>query len=297
MRVLVTGVGGYLGWAIAQALHAQRFDVVGWAHVKPATTLPFEVHHGDLHDPDTVKAWEASLSPCEAIVHAAASLDMRPDQVCVTQSNALATHRLLVLARTWSCSRFVLLSSASLIGPPRDVPATETHPVNPPTVYHASKFYCEELVRHCCHDGMVGTCLRITAPIGSHMPRNRMVRMFVERAMRNEDISLYGQGTRRQDYVDERDVSSAVLCALHHGGPGVFNIGSGQSHANAEVAKRCIEVLRSASTVTFAENLDPEEGVRWEFSIAKAERELGYRPAHTLQDSIQAIAGHIAEQN
>lgn len=290
MRVLVTGVAGYLGRVIAAALQNAEFDVVGTARARLATHVPFEFHALDIAGDTAVAEFQARVHPCSAIVHAAASLDMRADQPHVSMCNAVGTHRMLALARAWNCERFVFLSSAALIGRPQATPATETHPVAPPTVYHASKYYGEQITALCCTGPLRGVSLRITAPVGPNMPRNRMLRTFVERARQHAPITIHGEGTRQQDYVDERDVAQAVQRALRTQAAGVYNIGSGRSHANLEVAERCVEVLDSSSSIQFTGASDPDEGVTFAYAIDRARLELGYVPEYSLSDTIAAIA-------
>lgn len=297
MRVFVTGVTGYLGRQISLALHASGMDVVGLARSEPVQSPPYEVRLGDLSDPGIVSGLQDKVPRFEAIVHAAASLDMRSYDAAVSVNNAVATHHMLILAQAWNCRRFVFLSSAALIGPPIRRPADEEHPVCPLTVYHASKYYGEQLVQLCCQKDMVGISLRVTAPVGAHMPQRRMLRLFVERALDGEPLPINGHGTRRQDYVDEADIVHAVVCALESTVPGVYNIGRGRSYSNVEVARACIDATGSSSEIVFTGQPDPEEGITWEFSIAKAQEQLAYRPKRTLEDSIKALVEEIRHTN
>ena len=102
-------------------------------------------------------------------------------------------------------------------------------------------------------------------------------------------LQVLGQGTRRQNYVDVRDVAIAVETCLTRHASGVYNIAAAESISNYELARTCIDELGSSSSIAFAGKPDPEEGTIWDVSLAKAFRDLDYRPQFSLRDSIRAI--------
>jgi len=198
---------------------------------------------------------------------------------------------MLELAARWGVESLVYLSSVPVIGRPFELPVTEQHPVDPPSAYHASKLYGEQLVDVARRDGLATVSLRLTAPVGPGMPAARLLPTFVRRALSGETLEVMGEGTRGQDYVDTRDIAAAVEASLVRRATGLLNVASGRCVSNLELARRCVAVVDSSSDVMLSGAPDPEEGVRWEVSIALAERELGYRPRHSLEDSIAAVAG------
>jgi len=106
----------------------------------------------------------------------------------------------------------------------------------------------------------------------------------------HEPLQILGKGSRRQNYVDIRDVAAAVEACLTKQASGIYNIAATDSISNYELAQTCISELGSSASIDFAGKPDPEEGTVWDVSVSKASRDLGYRPRFTIRDSIRSIA-------
>ena len=139
-------------------------------------------------------------------------------------------------------------------------------------------------------EGIVTTSLRLTSPVGPRMPSDRILSVFVREALDGAPLLLARRGTRRQDYSDVRDVAAAVASCLRERAAGLFNIAAGQSTSNLELAERCRRLVGSLSEIRFTGVDDPDEGVNWDVSIAKARRRFAYHPQFTLDHSILAVA-------
>jgi dTDP-glucose 4,6-dehydratase len=294
MRILVTGSSGLVGGAIASHLTGCGHQVVGLGRrlTKENRALAGAVSV-DLGRPGVASVVAAQTPRCEAIVHTAAAIDGRPFAPEISTTNCVGTQQVLELADRWAATRVVYISSIPVIGRPTKLPVTEEHPTNPPTAYHASKLFGEQLLRAA---GLPGIALRLSAPVGPGMPDGRILPAFVRSALAGEPLIVAGEGSRGQDYVDVRDIAASVLIALERGATGTLNIASGRCVTNLELARRCVKALDSTSAIEYSGDPDPEEGVRWEVSIERALRVLGYRPRYSLEDSIEAVAAHLSNQ-
>ncbi len=290
MRVLVTGSRGHVGGAIVRHLVEGGFDVGGVSR-RANTNLPAQVRQfsADIASAEFVETVREAVNPCDAIVHAAAEIDMRPDARAVTLTNGLGTQQVLQLAELWGVESFVYLSSVPVIGMPRVLPITEDHPVAPRTAYHASKLYGEHLTAVARTNGLPAATLRLTSPVGPGMPRSRILAVFAGRARQGLPLELNGKGTRRQNYVDVRDVAQAVEHCLKGGVSGWFNVAGVEAVSNLELAERCIGAFNSASEIVFSGVPDPDDDVVWDVSIEAARKAFGYVPACSLEDSIRAV--------
>lgn len=284
----MTGASGHVGAAIAARLVEAGHDVVGLSR-RPSRVAGVEHVGADLSDPATLELLLRDAA-CQAVVHAAAALGRQPHDLSVSLVNCLGTQTMLAAAAAWDAESFVYISSLPVIGLPISVPITEDHPVNPGTAYHASKLYGEHLVQLAARRGLAAASLRLTAPVGPRMPGDRIMSAFVDQALSGVPLAVAGTGTRRQDYVDVRDVADAAWLCLEQRASGVMNVASGVATSNADLARRCVAHLGSSSPVQFGGRPDPEEGVSWEVSIDRAREAISYAPRHSLRDSIDAVA-------
>ena len=145
-------------------------------------------------------------------------------------------------------------------------------------------------------EGVVTASLRLTSPVGPGMAADRILSVFVRRALDGDPLLLAGRGTRRQDYVNVRDVAAAVASCLRERAAGLFNIAAGQSTSNLELAEKCGRLLGSSSEIGFTGVDDPDEGPNWDVSIAEPRRRFAYRPQFTLDHSILAVADDNAHR-
>jgi nucleoside-diphosphate-sugar epimerase len=294
MRILVTGASGHVGGAIAAHLIQCGHDVIGLSRRTSSVAGLRQQIAMDLGAPTFVKDVTAATPACDAIVHAAAALDKEPDAPAISLTNCLGMQHILAVARQWNTKSFVYISGVPVIGTPEITPITEDHSVHPLTAYHASKVYGEYLLDVARRGGVSGASLRLTSPVGPGMPTNRIFSVFVARAQANLPLQLAGEGTRRQNYVDVRDVAIAAEYCARERITGLFNIAGARSISNHELAQACVRTFGSSSPIVFTGQPDREEGIAWEVSISRAMGRFGYAPRYAIEDSIRAVGADDA---
>jgi UDP-glucose 4-epimerase len=297
MKILVTGASGHVGGAITTALCVAGHNVVATGRRHSADHLPCTYLSADLSQPDVVERLKRLTPTCDAVVHAGACLSKDPFDPSLLAVNVNGTQRLVQLAASWKATRLIFISGVSVIGRPVELPITEDHPQRPETVYHFSKLAGEHLVRLSAAHGIVGTTLRLPSPIGPGMPRGRILTVFVQRALRGQPLTLVGKGSRRQNYLDVRDIAPVVERCLTDAHPGTFNLASRTTCSNLELAALSVALTNSSSTIEFADQPDPEDGANWETSIERAVRELAFEPAYSLEMSIRDVARDVETRN
>jgi nucleoside-diphosphate-sugar epimerase len=290
VKVLVTGATGLVGLQICRELTLRGHKVVGISK------------RGQLDDSENWETWAIDLSDlnsidslskrvkCDAVVHAAAEIDMMTYNRNLISSNCAGTLNALWLAEKWKAGSFIFLSSVQVVGNfPTSKVYEDTTP-NPSTTYHATKLFGEFLVSHASTRGIRPTSLRISAPIGLNMPRSRFLSTLCERASKGETIELEGFGKRRQDYVDTRDVALAVAKSLDLESHGIYNIASGISKSNLEVAELVNSYFGNRSELVLKGGEHQEDVVNWDISVEKARQELDWMPRHSFIDSVEYIS-------
>lgn len=299
MRVLVTGGTGLIGSAICEHLVNMGNEVICLNLNKNSQLTHATMLYSNLDVGKQTFSEEAfaMIDPCSVIIHAAANKHYGLYEPSIIAANCLGTQQLLKLAQMWNAKNFIFISSVPVIGKPKEIPITESHPTDPPSAYHASKLFGEHLVTLAQTDKMQTVSLRIPSPIGANFRAKTIVYAFIENALRGSPIELYGKGSRRQNYVDVRDIATAVHACISRNAAGIFNIANSETISNLELAETCIDVLKSQTKITFINKADPEDEVTWDISIRKAQEELGYQPRYKIQDSIKSVVESYENRN
>ena len=285
--VLITGVNGFIGRHAARAFLEAGYRVLG-TDLQPDCGIP-EVEYSpcDLTDETRTAEVLGGLS-CAWVVHLAAVLAM--NSANTLRINTAAAYHGLKLARHLACRGFIHLSSVPVIGtPPAEGRITESLPVRPGTAYHVSKFAAEQLVMLPEFSGMLRYNLRIPSPIGPGMPRS-FLRVMLERAMKGEALTVYGTGSRVQDYLDARDIAGALTAVVRREPEAGLYLLGGEAVSNLEAARLCGEIAGGGSEIVMSGTPDPADGERWLVDWGKARAAFGYAPKYGLRRSLEDLA-------
>lgn len=277
---IVTGSAGLIGRSVVRELADRGWDVLAFCR-GPRTSRLANVSAVPLDlAGDGLAAALAGLGQrVDAIFHFGAQLPAPGVSNAVyVRVNALATAILLDFAAANPATDFIYASTIGHIGSPRNLPVDETHPVAPEHPYFASKF-CGELM---CENARKTTganisSLRITSPYGPGLKGGTVLSLFVARALQGEPITVFGQGSRTQNFVYAPDVAKAAVALLGKQG-GICNVAGPESISMRELAETVSRYAPAPAGVVFSGTEDPLEGQRWEVSTAKLKELTGYAP-------------------
>jgi UDP-glucose 4-epimerase len=288
MHLLVTGGTGFVGTSVVEHLVSRGHQVTVLVRRKESLAGQSYIS-GDVTDLDSLTKSASSLGEVDAIVHLATCKQSNRimdflDTNCVGLSN------LLLLTSLLRIRKLVNVSSISVVGTPQFSPIDESHPCEPQTIYQASKLLAERILHSYKTAEYSRISLRITAPIGKNMPDDRFLSHCVRSAISGSPISIFGQGLRRQNYIDVSDVCLGIELALHSSAEGPVILGGAKSYTNLELARLVVSVLDSDSTVQHGNVHDPEDAHDWHVDVGLAKRLLGYEPSCSMMESIRRIA-------
>lgn len=293
MRVLVTGSNGFIGKHVCKYLKERNFHVIGLGRREQSETTEVDEYIScDLSDVsmrETLKGLEA-----DAVVHLAADMRQQPYETEVVHHNCVGTQQLLEACIADNVKVFVQLSSLPVIGKPIEHPITEAHPIKPPTVYHVTK-YTEELLADFAYRmrGLRTVSFRISAPVGIGMKEKTIFPTFIKNALQGKDLQLYGKGTREQTFIHVNDIAQAIYKAiLSEQAVGVYNLSSHNRISNCNLAKLCKEVLHSESRIVYVEVEDEMDCDIWDISLERIEKDMGFKPMVSLEESIIELADY-----
>lgn len=295
MNILITGSNGFIGSCVSRYLKEQGNYIVGLGRRKEAVCPVDEYICCDMSTDRVRQLYgreKTGKRHLDAVVHLAADMRKDPYGAEIVFHNCVGTQRLLEMCEAQGIKTFVQLSSLPVIGKPVHLPITEEHPLAPPTVYHVTKITEELLadyayVRH----GIRTVSFRISAPIGPGMLPDKIFPVFVSRAVRGEDLVLYGKGTRKQTYIHVQDIAKAVSKALSNtDAHGIYNLSSYNCLSNKELADQCVKLLGSKSKVVYSGCDDTMDEDLWEVSIERIRKDLGYEPDISIEEAILEYA-------
>jgi UDP-glucuronate 4-epimerase len=313
MKVLVTGIAGFIGSHLADRLAARGDEVVGlddfdpfyerWrkeanvARLRGAAT----VLEGDILDAALVERLFAEHR-FDAVVHLAALAGVRPSLAAPARYQRVNVEGTAIVADAAlrrGVRRFVFASSSSVYGANTKVPFAETDVVDAPvSPYAASKRSAELVLRSLAHvhrvspatgappDGSV-TLLRYFTVYGPRQRPEMAVHAFCRAIDRGEPLRLFGAGDSSRDYTYVDDVVEGTLAAIDRALPGhrVYNLGgSVTTRLDALVAK----IARALGRPARVEHAPAIPGdVPCTFAdISAAARDLGYAPRVGIDEGI-----------
>jgi nucleoside-diphosphate-sugar epimerase len=189
----------------------------------------------------------------------------------------------------WKEYKFHLIyaSGSSVYGSNSPLPWQENSPTFPDNYYTLSKMAGENLFWLEYQNGFQLTILRISAPYGMSLRRKTVVNIFLEEALKNNDLKLFGKGDRQQDFIYIKDIARSFLITDKNKKYGIFNIASGKTVTMRELANTVINQTESSSKIIYIDQEDSQEGFQVNIDISKAKNELGFSPDFSLEEGLK----------
>lgn len=297
--VLLTGIGGLIGHAVARMLVAQGREVIALDRIPvpdaPCPVLPFEM--GEVHRlHELVRRHRIGR-----IVHAASISGpmVAPDQPAkVLAVNLGGLVDVLEVARIHGIARIAWFSSIlayDQVG--GDAPVAEDAPLGADEAYGASKVAGEAVLRaYAVAHGVDAVAFRVASCYGPGRTTSCFIRTLVENALAGRATRVPDAKRRDRQHVYVDDVAQAVIAALD--APGAlprraYNLAPGEALTAAEVAARVGQgvpgvVLEEDPSVPLANSfrLGP-------LAIEAARRDLGFAPRTSLAEGAAQVAAWL----
>lgn len=238
MKCVVTGGAGFIGSNLVKQLLEEGHQVTvldnlmsGYrANLEPFPQIRFI--EGDIRDETAV---EKAIKGSEVVFHLAASVGNKRSidyPLVDAEINVLGTLKVLEAARMAGVRKIVASSSAGIFGELKTLPIREDHTVEPDSPYGSTKLCMEKLcLSYAKLYDMEAICLRyfnVYGPNQQFDAYGNVIPIFAFKMLRNEQITIFGDGEQTRDFVNVRDVVQAnIKAAMTHGVSGAFNTGSG----------------------------------------------------------------------
>lgn len=307
MRILATGVAGFIGSRVAEMLLEQGHQVCGIDNMCPAYDLRLKDYRlaklqgtpgldfylADIAERDSIgKIWEEG-GPFDAVVNLAARAGVRQsvsNPWVYVDTNVTGTLNLLELCRRDGVGKFALASTSSLYGASNPVPFSEDANTDRPlSPYAASKKGAEAMCWTYHHlYGIDVTVFRYFTVYGPAGRPDMSLFRFVQWISEERPLRLYGDGTQSRDFTYVDDVARGTILGLKPLGHETINLGGDSPHDLLELIS-LVEAETGKKARVEQHPMHPADVMATWADIGKARRLLSWEPRVSLQEGVARL--------
>ena len=294
--ILVTGVAGFIGRYVARHFSEEGWSVFGIDNAPPenAPLSNLSAYHR-LQLPDAALSSLLQQESPQVCIHcagrASVGLSMADPAADFYASTMLTFEVLNSLRLNAPSCRFILLSSAAVYGNPETLPISESQAPAPISPYGFHKWQCEQLCLEFAKVYDLPTAsLRIFSAYGPGL-RRQVLWDMCRKVITQNSLTLQGTGKESRDFIHALDIAKA-LSAVATSAPmqgEVYNLGTGQEVAIAQLARIVIDSLEAECTPEFDGVVPPGTPLNWQADISKL-KALGFTDSVPLERGVKTFA-------
>ena len=300
MKVLITGVGGFIGSNLAAAHLSQGDEVIGIDNFSTG-------NRNNLKDLNSLELIEGGVTD---------SLDKLPEDVNVAYhfASPASPEKYMVLAMNTmevntggtlamlqyslrTRARLVFASTSEIYGDPLVSPQTENYwgnvnPIGPRSVYDEAKRFGETLVAHFQREHNINAgIVRIFNTYGPNMDPydGRVVSTFIRQALKNEPFTIFGDGSQTRSFCYIDDLVRGIISMGAGDHPGPINLGNPAEKTLLELANLVTRIVGGTGDLVFLPLPEDDPRVR-KPDISRATNVLNWRPEISLESGIEKTA-------
>lgn len=305
MKILITGGSGFIGSHIVEHYQDKAEEIrvldnlrTGYRHNLDGLRHTFI--EGSITDRGLVRK---AVEGVDYVFHLAALVSVPESMAKPGECVDINVHGLLNVleeAAAAGVRKLVFASSAAVYGDNPTVPKLEPMLPEPKSPYAITKLDGEYYLGMFQREGRLETAaLRFFNVFGPRQdPKGAYaaaVPIFIEKAVRNENITIFGDGGQTRDFIYVKDIVGALAFAVETPGvSGVFNAGYGGQVTIGDLARGLVVAAGSSSKVLYA----PERAgdVRHSRACAAKLRAAGWIPQHTLEEGLAVTLDFFRRQ-
>jgi len=207
----------------------------------------FKLIKGDIRD---FALLEKHMRDVDVVFHLAAQIHVDRSYIepqLTYEVNVIGTQNVLEVARIYDAKKVIHASTSEVYGSAQHVPIDESHPLNAPHPYGASKIAADRMCY--AYIQTYGMNISILRPFNTFGPRQRdigyggVISIFARRVLNDVPPIIYGDGSQTRDYTYIDDIIKAYDLVLNHDEPITepINFGSGREVSVLDLANMVIE--------------------------------------------------------
>ena len=308
MNIVITGGSGFVGSYLCEKLINDGHKIIVIDNLLTGSTENIN----DLLDKENFSFIEQDVQDhieiedkVDYVLHFASAASPKAyteHPVNTLKAGSVGTINTLGLAKKHS-AEYLLASTSEVYGDPLISPQNEEYwgNVNPNgerSMYDEAKRFAEAAVATYSRSyGLKTKIVRIFNTYGPRMQLNdgRVVTNFIVQALRNENITIYGDGTQTRSFSYVEDTVAGIISLMNSTEYDVFNIGNPNEMTVGQLAEKIIELTDSTSEIKYLElpNDDPKQRKP---DITKAKTKLNWEPKVNLDEGLAKTITWVEEQ-
>jgi UDP-glucose 4-epimerase len=301
MKILVTGGAGFIGSHIVEHFQGKAdvrvLDNLRSGFKRNLTGLQHEFIEASILDGDAVRR---AMAGVDYVFHLAAMISVpesMQNRVACNEINAKGTLVVLEEAAKARVKKLIFSSSAAIYGDNPTVPKVEAMPPEPKSPYAITKldgeFYCKMFADE---GRLPTTSLRYFNVFGPRQdPKSQYAAampIFIERAVKNETITIFGDGGQTRDFIYVKDIVAAnVYFATQSQATGVLNVAYGQRITINDLAKNICRLVGSRSEIKYA--VERSGDIKHSMASIEKLRSAGFIPAANFDSGLKATIDYF----
>ncbi len=296
-RALVTGGAGFIGSYLCEHLLNQGNEVICLDNFFTGNKRNI-LHLMDNHRFELIRhdITQPILLEVDRIYHfacPASPIHYQYNPVKTIKTNVMGTINMLGLAKRVK-ARIMLASTSEVYGNPQIHPQPETYwghvnPIGPRSCYDEGKRVAETLMMDYYRQSRVDIkIIRIFNTYGPRMAVNdgRVVSNFILQALRNQDITVYGDGSQTRSFCYIDDLVDGIFRMMEcENFIGPVNLGNPQEFTILELAEMVVDLTGSRSKIKFLP-LPEDDPVQRQPDISLAQKKLGWEPKVPIEEGL-----------
>ncbi|MEC7820379.1 MAG: UDP-glucuronic acid decarboxylase family protein [Actinomycetota bacterium] len=308
MRIVVTGGAGFIGSHFIDKLVDEGMDVVVVDSLITGSLENIKEHidngavqfiRQDVQDFIDIEGEVDSVIHLASIASPKAYVKY---PVNTLKSGSLGTINSLGLAKVKK-AKYVLASTSEVYGDPQISPQKENYwgnvnPIGPRSMYDESKRFAEAAATTYVNEFALEVKIaRIFNTYGTRMQIDdgRVVTNFIYQALKNEDITIYGDGSQTRSLSYVSDTIEYLFRLMKSDYKGVVNIGNPEEIRIIDLAEKIIEKTNSKSKIIHLD-LPEDDPKQRKPDISLAVKELSYSPTVTLDEGLSILINWLEEK-
>ncbi len=287
MRVLLTGASGLIGSGLKVSLNKSGHEVVEIS--RKAINQGSWMYTGSITDEIFLKNLVKDVNNVDAVIHLAAEKETSVKSRTF-ETNVYGTELMLKTANELGSNQFILISGTSVLNGGGLKVITEDSAPRPIGTYLLTKYLSEQVLIH--NRDFLGQkkIVRIPSPVGPTLNKDKIFKKFIECALLDLDLEIWGNGKREQNYLDLRDFNEALELLMDYSEQGVWNIAGPKEISDKDLADKIIETTKSNSKIKILNKKGLSEMSMPKISTLKIQKDLGFDFQRSIEDTILWVA-------